>query len=510
MSAIGRCFKYLFVAVLACLCLVVVWICVGSIDADSYEDYGMEADYQAFISKKAESDGMKHMPFFRDRQFSILKNNTDRYALKTYLSNLRWDKSRVEAFRELGRDKLPAALKSLEEKYYVISGTNYADLRSAFSFQGAEDLFLLLLLESQWQYYEEQSIENAYKYLLAAMKVNVRFAELIEEGFIGLSIASYKRSLVYPWFSYLCQHLDEGKLKDFQIQLLQWNQRYEVALELAYTGDFMGGKRYMESDLMQKSVLNRPSFPKDGGPGWVPVTWEKKKLYLWDLFYELITADYNEDERIRLFLMDYFPRYFYHKNRGLGRYATHLDKRRVSVLNLCKDKTVENLSSTKELIKEYKERQRIPWYTNDMGRYDSLELSEEHLGQYHYAECMFRQWSQVFAARLGIAMYQREHNDIPETLEQLYPVYLSELPQDSFNGEYLGYSKENAWLYSSGSNFQDDAGSADALVNNLGQCYEQPCKSNPTYPLYIKQPYPLWPGPESGGRGYQWEAHGKL
>lgn len=483
---------------------------MGSIDAESYEDYGMESDYQAFIKKKALSNGSKHISFLQERAFTIFANAKDRYALQTYLSNLRWERSRVESYRELGRDKLPAVLKSLEEKHYVVSGINYADLRNIFSLRGAEDLSLLLLLESQWQFFEEQSIDKAYQYLLAAMKINVRFAELIEEGYVGFSSASHMRAHIYPWFAYLCQQLDKDQLNDLKRQLTQWNQRYEVALELVYTGEIMTSKRYMESDVMQKSVLSRPGFPKNGSPGWVPVSWEQRKLYLWDFFYGLLSADYSDNESVRLFLADYFPRYFYHKNRGLNRYAAHLAKRRDSVLKLCKDKNVGDLKSMEELSLEYKERLRIPWYKNDMSRYDSFELSRESLERFHNSECMSRQWNQVFAARLGLALYQREHRDLPETLEQLYPVYVSELPQDRFSGGTLGYSKEKAWLYSSGADFQNGGGSADALVSNRGRCFEQPCRNNPTYPLYIKQPFPLWPRPDSAKREYQWEAHGKL
>ncbi|GAA6153782.1 hypothetical protein NBRC116587_32040 [Pseudoteredinibacter isoporae] len=502
--------KYLLIVALAVLSFIAVWVYIGSIDADVYDDRGMEAEYQSFLAKKANSDGMKHMPFLRDRHFSILNNGRDRYALKTYLSNLRWDKSRVEVYRTLGHDRLPAVMKSLEADYYLISELNYADLRQAFPLSGAEDLFLLLLLESQWQFHEERSVDQAYLYLSAAMKMNVRMAELVEEGFLGVNIASQYRALSYPWFSFLSQRLSQAQLGELKGRLVQWNSRYEEALKLAYIGEFMVGKRYMESGLMQQSVLSRPKFPKEGGPGLRSVSWSEKRLYLWDFFYQLLSSDYADNDSMRSFLMDYFPRYFYHKNRNLHRNAAYFSKRRDSVLSLCKDKRVSNEKSLEELNGARDKQKSIPWYVNDIGRYEQAELPKETMEQYQHDECLYRQWSQVFLARLGIAEYLHENKELPDTLAQLHPGFLAELPRDRFNGEGLGYSKEKAWLYSSGADFLNDGGSADALVSNTGRCSRLPCKNKPTYPLYIQPPFPLWPGPDSTEREYRWEAHGKL
>ncbi len=65
-------------------------------------------------------------------------------------------------------------------------------------------------------------------------------------------------------------------------------------------------------------------------------------------------------------------------------------------------------------------------------------------------------------ALIGIALelYRREHGNWPETLEQLSPRWLPELPIDRINGGPLGYlvSEEGVVVYSLGTDADDDQG----------------------------------------------------
>lgn len=69
--------------------------------------------------------------------------------------------------------------------------------------------------------------------------------------------------------------------------------------------------------------------------------------------------------------------------------------------------------------------------------------------------------SLVSATQTMIAMkaYKNDNGDLPNSLEQLVPDYLSSVPLDYFDGNSLRYSKEDKILYSIGKNLKDNGGS---------------------------------------------------
>jgi len=70
---------------------------------------------------------------------------------------------------------------------------------------------------------------------------------------------------------------------------------------------------------------------------------------------------------------------------------------------------------------------------------------------------------------LAIRAYSLETGDLPETLEQLVPKYLTEVPLDDFDGKPMRYSKEDKVIYSIGDDLVDSGGKEPKYYGDKGE-----------------------------------------
>jgi hypothetical protein len=61
-------------------------------------------------------------------------------------------------------------------------------------------------------------------------------------------------------------------------------------------------------------------------------------------------------------------------------------------------------------------------------------------------------------ATLAVRCYELERGDLPDTLEQLVPAYLPQVPRDPYDGNPLRYSKRAKRIWSVGEDLVDDGG----------------------------------------------------
>lgn len=64
----------------------------------------------------------------------------------------------------------------------------------------------------------------------------------------------------------------------------------------------------------------------------------------------------------------------------------------------------------------------------------------------------------VLAVLMSLKAYQLDHKELPPSLQELVPDYLSAVPTDPFDGKPLRYSRERMVVYSVGSDFKDSDG----------------------------------------------------
>lgn len=93
----------------------------------------------------------------------------------------------------------------------------------------------------------------------------------------------------------------------------------------------------------------------------------------------------------------------------------------------------------------------------------------------------------VNATRLLIAIKRYESRGLGsiESLGQLVPNYIDNLPIDPFSGQPIKYNSVSRYLYSYGENFSDDGGSVASLY--FGECHlDDGCANNPTVAIDAK------------------------
>lgn len=65
---------------------------------------------------------------------------------------------------------------------------------------------------------------------------------------------------------------------------------------------------------------------------------------------------------------------------------------------------------------------------------------------------------------LAIKCYKASEGEIPQSLDELVPLYISEVPDDPFDGNPIRYSAEDKIIYSVGNDLEDSGGSEEDLV----------------------------------------------
>lgn len=68
---------------------------------------------------------------------------------------------------------------------------------------------------------------------------------------------------------------------------------------------------------------------------------------------------------------------------------------------------------------------------------------------------------------MAIKAYQTEHGKLPDSLEELVPEYILELPKDPFDKEVVRYSPEKKIIYSVGPNGKDEGGSEGEKIEKM-------------------------------------------
>jgi hypothetical protein len=157
--------------------------------------------------------------------------------------------------------------------------------------------------------------------------------------------------------------------------------------------------------------------------------------------------------QLRKRLPDYF---YFQKHRT---YSLFADLARDLMGNLNRPKTEWTWSPEplpSQLIAELppQEQLRVIARGNIAGR---MHVQMICLGVYQYLNIIFAHQARfkILALSIELRAYAADHGDYPETLDQLIPDYLSELPLDPFDNKPLRYSKERKAIYSIGSDLQD-------------------------------------------------------
>lgn len=110
---------------------------------------------------------------------------------------------------------------------------------------------------------------------------------------------------------------------------------------------------------------------------------------------------------------------------------------------------------------------------------------------YFDRRCLHHSYISAIKAATAIQWYKSEHGRPPDTLAELVPQYMEQLPTDFLDGNPIRYSKDKQWVYSVGSNYIDNGGSISGMYR--GGCHgayrkdtdesQKICRTNPTVPI---------------------------
>jgi hypothetical protein len=124
-------------------------------------------------------------------------------------------------------------------------------------------------------------------------------------------------------------------------------------------------------------------------------------------------------------------------------------------------KTCAELEPPMEFVPEDQdERLRMVFSPNSVGKI-LLAIYTPDFRRFQLRRCETDTVLAATRAVLALEAYRRERGALPQSLEELVPTYLSEVPQDGFDGNPLRYLPERALVYSVGADLLDEGGLAE-------------------------------------------------
>jgi hypothetical protein len=138
------------------------------------------------------------------------------------------------------------------------------------------------------------------------------------------------------------------------------------------------------------------------------------------------------------------------------------------------DKTYKEAVGDKWSEKRPKEAEEIfiksIFKDNPLGKM-MIEIPSEDFPPVFVQKCIDRFYIEGASCLFALRAYYREKGELPQSLKELVPRYLSSLPIDPFDGEPLRYSRELGIIYCVGKDLKDSGGSPTKIYQ-AGQVRE--------------------------------------
>jgi hypothetical protein len=214
---------------------------------------------------------------------------------------------------------------------------------------------------------------------------------------------------------------------------------------LSLTKRFLAEHANLENDSWKKSVKMKYMVLRNMLYAFLPPnphSWSKRK-------WSELRKNYIEEKSIPGYLHPYF-RFLYKPNKTR--------KELFTIYNRIK----ENMGEL------YKNVKFVPLYQEDefLIRENALErlIIENFTSYSEFFYTLLKEYLRVFNARatacvFALKAYKEEKGHLPDSLSELVPKYLPQVPIDPFDGKPLRYSKEKGIIYCVGRDLKDSGGS---------------------------------------------------
>ena len=438
---------------------LLIWIQIGSIDQETFDDRGLLAELKPVPDAE---NGFLDIAYMGDEKFRISGDE----SLKDFSQGKKWDSGKVETMLLANKNVIDSVIASNKKPLFKLPDTK-GDVFNLFPYSALWKANNLLLVQSR-RYANNLDFDLAIK----SLKESIIFSEHVKSEENGKMI-SWAMGCVMQMASLSWRH---EMVLHYELSSRQYSEILSLLREISpYSNDGMG-------KVASGEFLFAKEFIFLAGNRSIKERFEYfKKIYSYD----------NKDENIKtksyFFLTTMLPYYYMHEKKTLGIVADAYSRMGSEAGRYCNG--VRKPENEDDVNFEGQPTSWLDFITpNSEGlRYDSANNLTDVFFPFFERRCFYHVYVDAIKTAVAIKAYEKNNNNtLPETLNKLVPDYLDRLPIDYFNGEALRYSRENKWLYSVGADCKDDGGSLDGFYQ--GRCdKDKPCFNNPTVPLVLQQ-----------------------
>jgi hypothetical protein len=346
-----------------------------------------------------------------------------------FIAGKDWLKANEEALMYLA--------KALEKPYFqdmeIANPERIGQVRKhLFYYAQIFDLANWCVIKGNWLILQKREKEAMEWYLRA-----LRLGDLLEEhspipdGNTQYSTAIEEKVNVLNHIRKVLSKVEVSSnfLKDFSREILR------------YKGDYEGFKRAIKSDYM---------FEKSDKDFWV--RGEIKSMY-WQSWEVLPLTTLVANFLISLNKFNFLSNSYL---KEVGNRFLYIER------NI--GKTYKDLRLIKEVSGKSNDSEKFPnwkrfFLRNGLGEFYLKRVIEPFIEDSVQAKYLANFDFDATAVWLAIKAYEMEKGKLPDSLEELVPVYLPEVPKDPFDGKPIRYSKEKKIIYSVGPDLIDTGGS---------------------------------------------------
>ena len=207
---------------------------------------------------------------------------------------------------------------------------------------------------------------------------------------------------------------------------------------------------------------------------------------------ETMNTSFNRDEweftltdKIYYFLVRLFPDFYVNTNNFLDRLALNVREGLENAGKSCQAMTRAEEQSFMGAWKEHRALADI-FRAGSFSEYMAAAMGTEDWDEQYLRRCHYHNYISAIRVIVAIKAFEAGHGKLPDTLDQLVPEYLVQIPGDKFSADKLRYSYDDRWVYSLGENGFDNHGEVKGFY--IGNCvprekWSERCDINPTIPI---------------------------
>lgn len=430
---------------------------VGSIDRVGYDDLGLVDQ----IKNVADSEnGYFPLAYTQKEGFRIFSDDDSSELLRQHVYHEVWDKDFVTQ-KVIGEARhIENAISSLSYPYFKFPTSKDVDeLPDYLTIMTMARLIIVKSMHEAKSGKLDEAIQYAGYSITLSQKIKTESNNLLISHMIGL-VMQYE-ALV--WVSHLAV--------DYELNSLQYKKLLMIfdripsyqkdSFSQVFSGEFVFAKNMIDT------IVDRPFKQR-----WQEY-WQHQDWWNTDLESGFGFGDQSIKENLFGFLQAMFPYYYVHKHRMLNESAKYYTLLSNEAEGFCKDVSLPEYESADVMwLDLLKPNALTGLWINSGGSFY----------KYITRRCLSHAHIEATKASVAVLRYRNDHGKVPQSLQALVPYYLLSVPIDPFDGNELRYSAEKGYVYSVGTNFNDDGGAVNSYF--VKRCEQSDlCSSNPTFPV---------------------------